>query len=206
MCLLSKLDEATRAPEAGLENPSEAAIDSTRIKGLILENPFASIPGMLAALYPQRWVPYRHLAPCVWDTWDALGAMRKAAAAEHLDIIPDKTLKIGDRANQPEQGTAPTSALGRLARNALVLVSEHDEVVPRTMGAQIVQAALGIDSDDKSSTVGDGVRRAELAKNVEKGSGTRLVVIPGALHENAWNKHGWAEAVGPYIRDVMKKR
>ncbi|KAI0260640.1 Alpha/Beta hydrolase protein [Gloeopeniophorella convolvens] len=43
-------------------------------RGLILENPFTSVPDMVRALYPQRWLPYRHLGPLVWDRWDARAA------------------------------------------------------------------------------------------------------------------------------------
>ncbi|SCZ96031.1 BZ3500_MvSof-1268-A1-R1_Chr8-1g09957 [Microbotryum saponariae] len=44
----------------------------TRIKALVLENPLPSIPYMLRAIYPQRWLPYHYLGPCVFDRWDAI--------------------------------------------------------------------------------------------------------------------------------------
>lgn len=85
------------------------------VKGLILENPFASIGGMVQALYPQRWLPYRYLAPLAFDRWDALAAVR---------------------------GMRPGSLLASLARDTLVLLSEKDEVVPTSMGMQLHAALL----------------------------------------------------------------
>ncbi|EPT05370.1 hypothetical protein FOMPIDRAFT_1082587, partial [Fomitopsis schrenkii] len=68
-----------------------------------LENPFSSIGGMVRALYPQRWLPYRYLAPLAMGRWDALAAVR---------------------------GMRLKSLLARLASGALVLLSEKDEAVP----------------------------------------------------------------------------
>lgn len=49
------------------------------LSGLILENPLPSIPYMVRALYPQRWLPYHYLGPFAFDRWDALGATRTAS-------------------------------------------------------------------------------------------------------------------------------
>lgn len=48
----------------------------SRVKGLILENPLPSIPFMVKALYPQRWLPYHYLGPFVFDRWDALTTLK----------------------------------------------------------------------------------------------------------------------------------
>lgn len=89
-----------------------------RVQGLVLENPFSSIPKMVEALYPQKWVPYRYLTPFVLDRWDALAAL---------------------------DGTSP-SVLRRLRLDALVLTSELDEVVPPEMGQKLYQRMrLGLD-------------------------------------------------------------
>ncbi|KAH9057486.1 Alpha/Beta hydrolase protein, partial [Lactarius vividus] len=80
------------------------------VRGLVLENAFTSVPDMLRALYPQRWLPYRYLGPFVVDRWDARAAardMRRRCA---------------------------------LAHRAMVLVSERDEVVPPAMGQEIFDA------------------------------------------------------------------
>ncbi|KAF8527422.1 Alpha/Beta hydrolase protein [Hysterangium stoloniferum] len=100
-CLTSQLED------------SEA---NNRIQGLILENPFSSIPDMVRALYSSRWLPYHYLAPLAWDKWDVVQAIR---------IAPEKSM------------------FKRLAHNGgiLVLQSENDEVVPLSMSRTICEAA-----------------------------------------------------------------
>lgn len=51
------------------------------ISGLLMETPFTSIESMLAALYPQKWLPYRHLWPFLWNHWDSEAALTKIAGA-----------------------------------------------------------------------------------------------------------------------------
>lgn len=87
--------------------------DYPNVQGLILENPFSSIPEMVKALYPQRWLPYHYLTPFVWDTWDAVHAA----------------------SNMPQ-----SSLLWRLSKDMLVLLSEKDELVPNWMGMGILNA------------------------------------------------------------------
>jgi uncharacterized protein len=82
------------------------------IKGLVLENPFTSIPDMVRTLYPQKWVPYRYLAPFAWDKWNAVLAMRESQMNG--------------------------SVLGRVSKDTMVIVSEKDEVVPGEMGKMIM--------------------------------------------------------------------
>lgn len=45
------------------------------VKGLILETPFTSVKDMLAAIYPQKWLPYRHLWPFLRSHWDSRRAL-----------------------------------------------------------------------------------------------------------------------------------
>jgi len=109
--------------------------DYSAVKGLILENPFSSIPGMVQALYPQRWLPYRYLAPLAFDKWDAVAAMRS----------------VKDR---------PSSLLARLSKDMLVLLSEKDEVVPPTMGMGLYGEGLSATgSRTERATAGDSTRR-----------------------------------------------
>lgn len=93
--------------------------DHPNICGLVLENAFSSIPDMVRALYPSRWLPYHYLAPFAWDKWDAVTAARDAREG---------------------------STFRRLARSGrlLVLQSELDEVVPSYMGDWLCRGA-GVD-------------------------------------------------------------
>lgn len=49
------------------------------VKGLILETPFTSVKDMLAALYPQTWLPYRYLWPFLRSHWDSRRALTLVA-------------------------------------------------------------------------------------------------------------------------------
>ncbi|KAI0315817.1 Alpha/Beta hydrolase protein [Amylostereum chailletii] len=132
-----------------------AALDAGQVphlRGLVLENPFASIPAMVRALYPQRWLPYHHMGPLVWDRWDAVRAVSGAGAAP--------------------------SKLGALMRGMMVLVSERDEVVPCAMGREVARAA----------------------------GAERLVVVRGALHEDAWTRRQWAEEMKSYVQSLERER
>ncbi|OHE93728.1 hypothetical protein CORC01_10955 [Colletotrichum orchidophilum] len=56
----------------------EAFPPTLRLRSLILETPFTSVKDMLATLYPQKWVPYRHLWPFLrnhLDSWTNLAAI-----------------------------------------------------------------------------------------------------------------------------------
>lgn len=119
------------------------------VRGLILENPFASIPEMVKALYPQRWLPYHYLTPFVWDTWDAVDAASSASQ---------------------------DSLLRKLSKDMLVLLSEKDELVPNSMGMDIL--------------------------NAMEPKGRSSVVIEDALHENAWEKREWVREIAQYVDTV----
>ncbi|KAI0061431.1 alpha/beta-hydrolase [Artomyces pyxidatus] len=129
------------------------------IRGLILENPFSSVPAMVLALYPQRWLPYHHMGPLVWDRWDAASAM---------DTIRADTV------------------LNALISDMLVLVSERDEVVPKTMGRELFA-------------------RSERT-NRSSGCTRKIVEIQGALHEDAWKQRQWVSEMRSYLTSVRPGR
>lgn len=148
VCLAASLDAAA--------HPS--------VSGLILENPFSSIGSMVSTLYPQRWLPYRYLAPLAFDRWDALAAVN---------------------------GMRPESLLARLVKDALVLLSEKDEVVPSSMGAQLhVAMRKKLRMEGHAATAGE--------------DSCRQVVIRGALHEHAWLKQQWAREMEAYLHHIAK--
>ena len=73
-----------------LEKQTSAPLPQPRISRIILETPFLSIKSMLAALYPDWWVPYRHLWPFLRSWWDSEEALRKIAAMRQ----PPKVLMV----------------------------------------------------------------------------------------------------------------
>ncbi|KAK5217151.1 hypothetical protein LTR96_009421 [Exophiala xenobiotica] len=46
-----------------------------QFRGLILETPFVDLKAVLVALYPQKFLPYRYLAPFLRSTWDCRSAL-----------------------------------------------------------------------------------------------------------------------------------
>lgn len=170
-CLLGALDDVDGPLD--LKSLTSRTRDNCApaIQGLVLENPFASIPDMVRELYPQRWLPYRFLAPLAWDKWDALGALRKC-----------------------KQG----SVLQKISRNALVVVSEKDEVVPKTMGeAMFREMAMNeLEVEALSSGPATSTTSTEPPGSVAK---PKLLIIKDALHENAWMQRQWAVGVARYL-------
>ncbi|KAK6003335.1 hypothetical protein QM012_001180 [Aureobasidium pullulans] len=69
---------------------SEKTTGAARISRLVLETPFVSIKSMLAAIYPDWWVPYKHLWPFLRSWWDCEDALRRIAASSN----PPKVLMV----------------------------------------------------------------------------------------------------------------
>jgi len=61
-----------------------------RLHAMILETPFVSIRRMLAALYPEKWVPYKYLWPFLRNWWDTEEALRTIAK----DSVPPTILLL----------------------------------------------------------------------------------------------------------------
>ena len=83
-----------------------------------------------------------------------------------------------------------------LARGAMVLVSERDEVVPPTMGREIFSALRASWDTPKGEESVGGMRMRE-----RKHLG-RFVVVEGALHEDAWRYREWTVAMKEYLQDL----
>jgi uncharacterized protein len=174
ICLLSQLYPSDRPASASVWKwhyrlPPSLTHDPkfSRVRGLVLENPFSSIPDMVHAFYPEKWLPYHYLGPLAIDKWDALGALRRCAQSPSG---PNKTEK-------------DASVLATLAPDALVLHSEHDEMVPKQMGETIYGLAQAAVPPARSNSHQIG----------------RFVVVPRALHNTAWTKHAWADEIKRYL-------
>lgn len=83
-----------------------------------------------------------------------------------------------------------------LARDAMVLVSERDEVVPPAMGGEIF-SALQASGDTPEAVGGIGGMRMQERKLLG-----RFVVVEGALHEDAWRYREWTRVVRDYLGDL----
>ncbi|KAH8091066.1 hypothetical protein BXZ70DRAFT_909937 [Cristinia sonorae] len=113
------------------------AEDFPNIRGLILENPLASIPGMVKALYPQRWLPYHHLGVFAFDRWDAVSALQNNAASH-------------------------TSLAMKLSSSMLLFISKNDELVPNVMGESLFEASQNMVTEQAAETP---LRRKVVLRN-----------------------------------------
>ncbi|KAH9053973.1 Alpha/Beta hydrolase protein [Lactarius deliciosus] len=103
------------------------------VHGLVLENAFTSVPDMLRALYPQRWLPYRYLGPFVIDRWDARAAargIRRHALAHRAMVLVSER----DEVVPPVMGQeifdalkAPSGTDGRLGRLVVLERALHED-------------------------------------------------------------------------------
>ncbi|KAI2614887.1 alpha/beta-hydrolase [Hypoxylon sp. NC1633] len=63
---------------------------NVHLDSLILETPFTSIRAMLEVLYPQKWLPYRHLWPFLrnhLDSWKNLGIISRRYKGDPPEIF-----------------------------------------------------------------------------------------------------------------------
>ncbi|KAL8285393.1 hypothetical protein RB597_002461 [Gaeumannomyces tritici] len=82
------------------------------VHAVILETPFLSIRAMLKALYPQKWLPYRHLWPFLRNQLDS---------AANLEAIA----RPNGTSHQPAK--------------FLLVIAEKDELVPRHHAEELQQ-------------------------------------------------------------------
>lgn len=93
------------AASVGLANLVKHHPESAkRISGLLLETPFVDLRTMLVALYPQKFLPYRYLAPFLLSTWDSkraieeIGNTRSGLRAMILEAGDDEIVPSGQGA------------------------------------------------------------------------------------------------------------
>jgi acetyl esterase/lipase len=97
------------------------------LKSLILETPFLSIRAMLETLYPQKWLPYRHLWPFLrnhLDNWKTLGLM---VERKHSAGVKDPKIWI--------------------------LEAERDELVPKEHGNRLERRCVELGLDVSKQTI-----------------------------------------------------
>lgn len=89
-----------------------------RPHALILETPFHSIRAMLATLYPEKWVPYKHLWPFLrnhLDNWKNLGLLAEISKAKK-----------------------------KLPPSIFILAAGRDELVPASQSDMLYQRCLDL--------------------------------------------------------------
>ncbi|KAL5615442.1 hypothetical protein BROUX41_005487 [Berkeleyomyces rouxiae] len=92
---------------------------------LLLETPFLSTRAMLAALYPQKWLPYKHLWPFICnplDTWGNIGVVGRGGKGR---VLVDAEMKK----QQPR--VPPRVAIVQAAEDELVPAAHPEELEKR---------------------------------------------------------------------------
>lgn len=125
LCLLASRDHVGKGTDIHAGNCG--------VHGLVLENAFTSVPDMLRALYPQRWLPYRYLGPFVLDRWDARAAahgLRQCALAHRTMVL----VSARDEVVPPPMGQeifdalkAPIGSDGNLGRLVVLERALHED-------------------------------------------------------------------------------
>lgn len=167
-----------------LEAEAEAEARS-RVKGMILENPLPSIPFMVTALYPQKWLPYHWLGPAVWDRWDARGELKRRA--------------VGSDSSTGEV----KNGAWRLPP-ALWIRSGGDEIIPTSSSLGLAE---GEEEDGVQRMWEDWKRieRAEFGEGEGEGEGrSKWITVEGALHDTAFQSKRWREEVRGFLKDVSR--
>ncbi|KAJ9096842.1 hypothetical protein QFC21_005115 [Naganishia friedmannii] len=178
--LLSRFPARAASSDSPTTSPVTEGIPSqsrVRCDGLIFENGFASIPGMVKALYPHQWLPYHHLGSFAFDRWDALACFENQAESATPIPVPEGT--TSNTATQP-----PPSLLHTIP--ILFISSEEDEMVPPTMMQQLYDAVTTTRS---------------LVRPGEEGQ-VRWLAVKDALHDFAWQKEVWGKGIVDFLRDV----
>lgn len=178
------------------------------IAGLVLENPLPSIPYMVRALYPQRWLPYHYLGPFAFDKWDALSAVeqevRQGASGRERRKLP------------------PTSLWIRSGRDEIIPHGADSDGVKRMYAGW---TAANLDMPAASSACGEAESdRALLAKQVrppprqadgddqevepvarDHGSGlgrAQWIDVPHALHDTAYMEQRWRDGIRGFVDEL----
>lgn len=103
----------------GLVANEKACPANLRVVSLCLETPFTSVRDMLAALYPQKWLPYKHLWPFLWNHLDSYESLRNIA-----DNCRGK---------------------GQPCPRVFLLRAADDEIVPAELVAKLYQRCVELD-------------------------------------------------------------
>ncbi|KAF2155275.1 alpha/beta-hydrolase [Myriangium duriaei CBS 260.36] len=112
-----------------------------RVCGIVLETPFVSVRRMLVALYPQKWLPYRHLWPFLRSSWNSELALRDIAACT-TPTPPFLLLPAADDEVVPPEEVnhleATCEALGVEYRREDVLQAFHNDASSKTQGRRCI--------------------------------------------------------------------
>ncbi|EQL02789.1 alpha/beta-hydrolase [Ophiocordyceps sinensis CO18] len=123
------------------------AASDLSIDAMVLETPFTNTRAMLTALYPQRWLPYRHLWPFLrnhLDSWKNLGVIAGLQQTRPPQVYIVEAAK--DELVPREHGTIlrrRCQDLGLVAERFTIRGALHNDVMVRRDGKQAIAQAIG---------------------------------------------------------------
>ena len=133
----------------GLAAINKACPKNLRIASLCLETPFTSIRDMLVALYPQKWVPYKHLWPFLRNHLNSYENLSKMAENYRLDKMPCPSvflLQAGRDEIVPSHHAEKLMErclhLGIRVRKETVVGALHNDATCKASGRQALAAAI----------------------------------------------------------------
>lgn len=116
-----------------------------RISGLLLETPFVDLRAILIAMYPQKWLPYRYLAPFLMSTWEsnralvAIGDAKSTLQVFLLQAGSDEIVPIG----QAEMLEDVCRAGGIQVKREIVPGALHQDIMMKPVGRQHIVRFIG---------------------------------------------------------------
>ncbi|GAA5905378.1 hypothetical protein JCM6882_003142 [Rhodosporidiobolus microsporus] len=182
----------------GAGTTSDAPTTTTpRVHALILENPLPSIPIMVRALYPQKWLPYHYLGPFAFDKWDAAGRIGRLAAGAAA------AKKGGEARGGGGVGTSPLRSLWvRSGRDEIVPGGEEEGGDPVRRMYDDWLAATSPPSSLSPSSSSPPALLDETAPPLTPTPIARWVTIPDALHDTAFMERRWRDDVRGFLEEV----
>ncbi|KKA26272.1 hypothetical protein TD95_000028, partial [Thielaviopsis punctulata] len=115
------------------------------LKGLVLETPFVSARAMLAALYPQKWLPYKHLWPFLRNPLDTEKSLQIIAASGRGRLKVDIVQAARDELvpeSQAEQLEEQCRRLNIDVMRTSVAGAFHNEASYKPQGRMAIVAAI----------------------------------------------------------------
>ncbi|KAL7808521.1 Alpha/Beta hydrolase protein [Trichoderma aethiopicum] len=142
--------------------------DTLPIKALVLETPFTNTRAMLEALYPQKWLPYRHLWPFLrnhLDSWANLGLIAAKAHKPEVYIVEagKDELVPSDHGRLLHQKCQEVQLFSQLHTVSGAL---HNDVMVRRQGKQAIAESIASAVSRAREASDDQVQRLSgLAKD-----------------------------------------
>ncbi|KAH6608978.1 hypothetical protein Trco_002324 [Trichoderma cornu-damae] len=134
------------------------------IDALVLETPFTNTRAMLTALYPQKWLPYRHLWPFLrnhLDSWANLGLMAAKPRKPGVYIVQAGK----DELVPPDHGGIlhrRCQALQLAVELHTVRGALHNDVMVRREGKHIIARSIALAVSRAQEAYGEADQKQRL--------------------------------------------